>query len=403
MPALPFSEILGQPEAVAFLSGIAASGRVANAYLLLGPAGVGKGSAMIAFARALLCERSAAMSPRSQESLFDTAATNESAAAPTGDACGTCSACIKSRTLQHPDMKLLFPVSGEEKELEKTVPELIDAWRADPFFTFTYEKAASIRIGMMRELLREMAFKPFEADRRVVMIRDADRMREDQFSAMLKSLEEPGASTVWILTTSRPTKLPATIRSRCQRVRFRALAEPLIADYMQQRTGASAPESRMLAALSSGSLGRALQIRGSEPVKARNDAMALLDLARKGPPGSLWMSAQRLSGFGKAGREGLRRMIDFQLLWQRDLLRARYDAPREQLVNRDREAELRREAATVDATEVRRRLMILEEALRSIDGNIAADATLFSTLSRIANPALSRTGWPRHPAARWEY
>ena len=207
MPALPFSEILGQPEAVAFLSGVAASGRVANAYLLLGPAGVGKGSAMIAFARALLCERSAAMSPRSQESLFDTAAMNESAAAPTGDACGICSACIKSRTLQHPDMKLLFPVSGEEKELEKTVPELIDAWRADPFFTFTYEKAASIRIGMMRELLREMAFKPFEADRRVVMIRDADRMREDQFSAMLKSLEEPGVATVWILTTSRPTKL----------------------------------------------------------------------------------------------------------------------------------------------------------------------------------------------------
>ena len=117
----------------------------------------------------------------------------------------------------------------------------------------------------------------------------------------------------------------------------------------------------------------------------------------------MWAAAQGISRFGKAGREALRRLIDFQLLWQRDLLRARYDAPREELVNRDLEARLRRDAQTVDATEVRRRLMILEEALRSIEGNIAADATIFSTQNRIATPALSRTGWPRHPAARWEY
>lgn len=402
MPALLFSEILGQPEGVGFLTGVAASGRVANAYLLHGPAGVGKGSAMIAFARALLCERSGAMSPRAQASMFDAGPADEPGVA-TGDACGVCSACTKSSSLQHPDLKFLFPVSGEEKELDTIVADLIESWRQDPFFVFTYEKAASIRISMTRELLREMAYKPFEADRRVVMVRDADRMREDQFSAMLKSLEEPGAATVWVLTTSRPTKLPATIRSRCQRVRFRALAEPVIRDYMHQRVGVPESEARMLAALSSGSLGRALQIRDSKPMEARNEALALFDTARRGDPYALWAAAQGISRFGKAGRETLRRLIDFQLLWQRDLLRARYDAPREELVNRDLEARLRRDAQTVDATEVRRRLMILEEALRSIEGNIAADATIFSTQNRIATPALSRTGWPRHPAARWEY
>jgi hypothetical protein len=57
----------------------------------------------------------------------------------------------------------------------------------------------------------------------------------------------------------------------------------------------------------------------------------------------------------------------------------------------------------VDATEIRRRLMILEESLRSIEGNVAADATLFSTQCRIADASRSRTGWPHHPAARWEY
>src|SRR5205085_5800471 len=141
------------------------------------------------------------------------------------DACGKCPACIKSGALQHPDLRFLFPVSGEERELDETIASTLEAMREDPFFVFSYEKAASIRLSMTRELLKELAFKPYEAAHRVVAVRDADRMREDQYSAMLKSLEEPGAATVWILTTSRPSRLPATIRSRCQQVRFRPLPE----------------------------------------------------------------------------------------------------------------------------------------------------------------------------------
>src|SRR5262249_12395307 len=136
---------------------------------------------------------------------------------PRDDACGECAACQKTNELQHPDLKFLFPLSGEERDLDETVAETLAAWRQDPFFVFTYEKAASIRLSVTRELLRELAFKPFEAPRRVVVVRDADRMREDQYSAMLESIEEPGASTVWVLTTARPSRLPATIRSRCQR------------------------------------------------------------------------------------------------------------------------------------------------------------------------------------------
>ena len=63
-------------------------------------------------------------------------------------------------------------------------------------------------------------------------MRDADRMREDQYSALLKTLEEPGASTVWVLTTARPARLPDTIRSRCQRVRFAALPESLMTEFL---------------------------------------------------------------------------------------------------------------------------------------------------------------------------
>jgi hypothetical protein len=81
----------------------------------------------------------------------------------------------------------------------------------------------------------------------------------------------------------------------------------------------------------------------------------------------------------------------------------RYGAPREMLANRDREPELRRLAATIDATEVRRRLMVLEEALGSIEGNVAADMTIFSAMARVAGGRLGEGEWPPHPAARWDY
>ena len=219
VPIVRLSELLGQPAAAEFLRGIAARGRPAGAYLFQGPAGVGKGTAALAFARALLCERVAGALPAlAGPGLF--AAAGQDAAPPSGgadDACGECPACHKTGDFQHPDLKFVFPVSGEERELDETIGETLRALRADPLFVFSYEKAASIRLSITRELIRELAYQPFEAGRRVVVVRDADRMREDQYSALLKSLEEPGPTTVWVLTTSRPSRLPATIRSRCQR------------------------------------------------------------------------------------------------------------------------------------------------------------------------------------------
>src|SRR5207244_4377710 len=113
--------------------------------------------------------------------------------------------------------------------------------------------------------------------------------------------------------------------------------------------------------------------------------------------------SQGFMQYGKTGREALRRMIEFHQLWLRDLLRVRFGAPREMLANRDRELELRRQAAGIDATEVRRRLMVLEEALRSIEGNVTADLTIFSAMARVAGGRFGEGDWPAHIAARWDY
>jgi DNA polymerase-3 subunit delta' len=400
MPIVRLDELIQQPAATRFLHAVVRSGRSTNAYLFHGPSGVGKGTAALSFARALLCDRVAGPRP-AEPSLFATSQAPD--ATPLDDACGECPSCTKTATLQHPDLKFLFPVSGEEKELEDTVAETIAALREDPLHVFTYQKAASIRLTLTRELIRELAFQPFEAARRVVVVRDADRMREDQYSAMLKSIEEPGASTVWVLTTSRVHRLPATIRSRCQQVRFQTLDEATVEKFLVTRAEVPKGAARLAAALACGSISRALGLSQGKPETLRDQALALLGPAERRDAFALWKASQTFMNYGKTGRETLRHMLEFHELWLRDLLRVRYGAPAEMLANRDKLDELRRQARQIDATEVRRRLMVLEEAMRSIDGNVTADLTVFSAMQRLASARVGEGEWPAHPTGRWDY
>jgi len=350
-----FGDIVGQERAVAVLRDTLRTGRIPNAYLFEGPWGVGKTRTAFTLARALVCRTEG------------------------DDACDACDACLRAARLQHPDVRLLFPVmaDGDDPEsIGETLREVAD----DPHHVFTYEKASSIRIGLTRELLKELAFKPYEGRRRVIVVRDADRMREDQYSAMLKSLEEPGASTLWVLTTARPNRLPPTIRSRCLRVRFRPLTEDEIEDYLTERVGIGGAAARLLAALASGSLARALTLRGENVASLRDDALRALGAANSGDPARILAAASEAASW--SNREKMRRTLEFQFLLLRDLLRLKHGGDEERLVNRDRVADLRKVAGAIEVREIRRRAALLEEVARAIDSNITPEAAFFSAYAR---------------------
>lgn len=78
----------------------------------------------------------------------------------------------------------------------------------------------SIKIESIRELIGRIALKPVQAERMVVIVEEADSMTTGAANALLKTLEEPPPYVLFLLLTSRPEELPATIRSRCQKVRF---------------------------------------------------------------------------------------------------------------------------------------------------------------------------------------
>jgi DNA polymerase-3 subunit delta' len=154
--------------------------------IFAGPAGVGKRLTAIAVAQALNCQRPSPQAPSHQPR-----AASPEPPAPSIDACGACAACTRIARGVHPDVLVLEP--GDN---------------------------GSIRIDQVREVIDRAAYRPFEGRRRVVIIDPADALVAAAQNALLKILEEPPSSSIFILVAPRPDVLLPTVRSRCIRLWF---------------------------------------------------------------------------------------------------------------------------------------------------------------------------------------
>jgi DNA polymerase-3 subunit delta' len=202
----PFASVPEQPEATRLLTAALTEGG-AHAYLLHGPAGVGKRTAAFAFAGALL-----------------------------GDA-----RRVELRT--HPDLYVLEPL-GE-----------------------------MIRIDDIRALRHDLHMRPFEGDRRVYLVLDADRMNEEAADALLKDLEEPPPYAVLVLVAGELGPLPPTILSRCQLVPFHRLSERAVSAWIAAQAAELGDDDvKVLARASGGRLDRARRLLDPDAA-ARRDAL----------------------------------------------------------------------------------------------------------------------------------
>ena len=135
-----------------------------------------------------------------------------------------------------------------------------------------------IRIDKIRELRRDLHMRPFEADRRVYVIFDADLMNEDAADALLKDLEEPPPYAVVVLVADDLGPLPETIRSRCQLVPFRRLSERAVRAEVEARApGLDDAHKLSLAKVAGGRLDRLERLLDDDAAGRRD---ALLEQAR---------------------------------------------------------------------------------------------------------------------------
>ncbi len=292
-----------------------------------GAEGIGKRTTALALASAINCQQPA----------------------PDGDACGACSSCRRIARGQHPDIGVLLP-----------------------------NEKGTITVDMAREVIGRASYRPFEARRRVVIIDDADLLQPQAQNALLKTLEEPPPSSMFILVTSRPDSLLETVRSRCPRVRFGRLGPADLAEVLVRHCGIAAAQATGLAAMGDGSVSRALAQDTGSLVEARDAAMLLLrGLAGRPPAGKRLELAQQLAEVPKkrgAGtdREVLSRRLEALSLLVRDLGAVGQSSAGQLLANPDLGDDLAGLARHFDTARVLGAFSTVEQARRSLERNQSA-------------------------------
>src|SRR3989449_6307776 len=214
------------------LVGAIASGRLPQALLLEGPAGVGKQRLGLWLAQALVCERP-----------------GKKAGVKAGEGCGECQQCKLVLNLSHPDVHWFVPLELSRKGdadkqvdlAEEALGEEMAARRQQPLYE-PPSGLASHGIAAVRLLLRRLVLTPALSRRKVFLIGDAERLvpqtgAEAAANALLKALEEPPADTAVILTTAAPDALLPTILSRVVRVRVARLPDSIGAVSAQRELG----------------------------------------------------------------------------------------------------------------------------------------------------------------------
>jgi DNA polymerase III subunit delta' len=227
----------GQPAALGMARALVEAGAT-HAFLLAGPAGVGKTTLALDLAAVLMC----------------TGATGS--ARP----CRACRGCRMVESGNHPDVHRLMPegAGGQIRIGERS--------NADP--------------GTVRGLVSDLALLPVEGGARVAIVEGAHRMNDEAQSALLKTLEEPAAGITIILCADEEERLLPTIRSRCARIRLGTLDLREIETILGEQAAADPPTAGRLGRLAGGRPGVALAYaRSPDAVLARTEiARSILDL-----------------------------------------------------------------------------------------------------------------------------
>jgi DNA polymerase-3 subunit delta' len=219
------NDIFGQERAKRFLKQLLSLDKLPHAVLFSGMKGIGKVALAREFAKLLNC-----LNPQNC------------------DACDACASCIKIRDGHHPDL------------------------------VWVKSDGAYIKLDQVRSLKQRLSFRPFEGKWRIVIIEDAQDLREEAGNALLKLLEEPPKQNLFILTALEPQMLLPTIVSRCCHVRLQPLEETWIERYLLDTQGLAPSHARKIAAMAEGSLDRAKWL--AEPARIAHMNEVLENVSR---------------------------------------------------------------------------------------------------------------------------
>jgi DNA polymerase III delta' subunit len=211
----------------------------AHAYLFVGPDGVGKAFVARAFAGLILCPQK-------------------------GEHQEACRSCRRIRSGNHPDLVLVEP-----------------------------EGRTSLGVDQARAMISQASLVPVESERRVFLVEEAEMMTEQAANALLKTLEEPNPSTVFLLVAESEDDFPPTVASRCRRVHFGRILEDDLATALEER-GLDPAEARVVALVAGGRPGFAMSLATRPEVADLRKAWLEIPERVTGRPGDAFLLAEEI-------------------------------------------------------------------------------------------------------------
>ena len=306
--------------AVAYLKEQCKPANTRHAYLITGPEGVGRLTLAKAFVKALNCQNPPAEN----------------------DYCNDCIACRQIEAEAWADLSVLRPA----------------------------ENARELRIDQVRQMQQSLALAPYQSQWRIIIIPDFQNATVAASNALLKSLEEPPARAIIILTADAKENLLETIASRCSILRLRPLGVQKCAEILQRHHNLPSEDAERLAHLAGGRVGTAIRYAQDESqLDQYEDALAqLLDVLPQNKRTRLQYVESMSKSKGNQ-RQVVGHLLSVWLTFWRDLLIAQSQAALP-LVNLRHETAIKSLAAQLDLTQIENVLQAHEKGLEQLDANV---------------------------------
>lgn len=308
---MSFKEIVGQDTAIKFLKQAISSNELPPAYLFLGIDGIGKRLTALNLAKALNCQGEKA------------------------DSCDQCPSCRKIGNLNHPDIILIGLAEGK----------------------------SFIQIEQIRQMQYQLGLKPIEGRRKIVIIAEADFLKNPEASnALLKTLEEPPGQSLIILTASNSSRIFPTIISRTQMVKFFPLKDDEIKKILIKEYEVPENEANILSRLSQGSIGWALRLKDKDILKKRD--LIIDNLISQ--DNNFWEDMFAQSTF----KVNFLDVLDILAIWYRDLLILKIAGSEDELINWDRKQDLETFGQNYNLESIDKIINLIFELRRETEQNL---------------------------------
>jgi DNA polymerase-3 subunit delta' len=334
-----FESISGQDKAVNILRSFIQKGKIPHALLFTGIEGIGKKMSAVAFAMACNCERISLDLAIINEKISAAGALHEVGKGKPIAPCGACRPCKKILSGSHPDILIIEP--------------------AGPV----------IKIAQIRDILRILNLKPYEAKVRVVIVLKSNTMNASASNALLKVLEEPPDRSILILIAQNSSDLLPTIVSRCRHIRFNPLLKKDIAALLKLNCGIDNEKAEIISNMANGSYARALEMSKSNWIAHRKwliraSGLDKPEMLAKMPKNLLLAFSEKLA----KNKETVLNSLDIIKMWTRDLLVWKYSP--EKIINKDLAENIKQASQNIHTEFLLKKVEAIEQAQRDIKENM---------------------------------